>query len=126
MADNICVKVTNHNEFPIEDYYAGVLYKFPTGKPIKIPLEAAEHIFGFVDGHADYTHVQRRWGWNIKGVTLEDSMNKFNNILVETVMMKSVEISSDIDENRLEEALAMATRKEPMLDAGLGSRRIHE
>jgi hypothetical protein len=126
MVDQICVKVTNYNDFdePIVDHHDGVAYTFPTGKPVKIPLVAAEHIFGFHDGKADFLHVQRRWGWNVKNVNLERARDWFNNILVEPVAVKAVELPPGVTEEHLQEALAAVTR-EPLPDAGI-RREVHE
>lgn len=76
MRNVLHVKVTNHNDFTIEDRYDGILYKFLKGKSLSVPFEAACHIFG-VDFTPDesgkmneglkdgvFAHLQKRWGWN--------------------------------------------------------------
>jgi hypothetical protein len=124
MVDQICARVTNMNDFdePIVDHHDGIAYTFVTGRPVKIPLEAAEHIFGFKDGKADFLHTQRRWGWNVKGVNLEHAREWFANVLVEQIVLKQVEISPEVSEEVLTDAIAAATIREPLP----GLRRVHE
>ena len=59
------VRVTNHNPFQINDRHDGVPYEFPPGVTVIIPIEAAQHIFGFPGELADMqAHMARRFGWN--------------------------------------------------------------
>jgi hypothetical protein len=126
MVEQLCVRVTNHNAFenPIVDAHDGVEYTFPQGRPVTIPLPAAEHIFGFKDGAADFIHVQRRFGWNVKGQSLEHAREWFNNLVVEPIVMRQFEIPPSVSEKDLEEAIQIATIREPPLD--VGTRRVHE
>ena|SRR5579862_8037536 len=72
--DSFNVKVTNKNDFDIEDRFDGIPYRMPAKKAVNIPYEAACHIFGVdflpddsaaIDLDAIYRHLQRRWGWNL-------------------------------------------------------------
>ena len=73
------VRVTNSNDFNIDDRFDGAYYLFATGKERLVPIHAAALFFGFpVDGdgrvtltvdedgtaQADWEHVKRRYGWN--------------------------------------------------------------
>lgn len=72
------VKVTNQNDFTLEDRANGNLYRIEPGKSVNIPYADACHIFGvdFAPGEggkvdpgqrdAIFSHLQRRWGWNRK------------------------------------------------------------
>jgi hypothetical protein len=126
MVEQVCVRVTNHNTFeePITDAHDGVAYTFAQGRPVSIPLTAAEHIFGFKDGAADFIHVQRRFGWNVKGQTLEHAREWFNNLMVERIVLRQFEIPPSVSEADLEQAIQIATVREPALD--VGTRRVHD
>jgi hypothetical protein len=74
------VKVTNHNDFQITDMFDGVPYVFKTDEPIAIPIDAANHIFGWFPGVDQATlrrHVQRRMGWNTPEMEKSGKHNKF-------------------------------------------------
>ncbi len=73
------VRVTNGNDFPIDDRFDGVPYVFEPGKERMIPVLAAALFFGLpVDDNGvvdievgedgsivgNGEHVKRRWGWN--------------------------------------------------------------
>jgi hypothetical protein len=93
------VNVLNSNDFTIEDRYDGVLYTFAPGTALTIPVEAAKHILGFNEEtrQADFLHVQRRWGWNVKDAkndTLSHAKEWFKNIIVRPVYFETVEIVS--------------------------------
>ena len=72
MQPGISVRVTNGNDFSIEDRYDGVPEVFLPGESRDVDLATAAHIFGFpVDNEgrvtaiaADKSYVCRRWGWN--------------------------------------------------------------
>jgi hypothetical protein len=96
------IKVTNKNDFPIEDRFDGIPYLIPAMGDCKIPYEAACHIFGVrfkaEPGHnlpADFReqmfrHVQRRWGWNRKEV-IEKSREWFGRIETKLITLRLVE-----------------------------------
>jgi hypothetical protein len=63
----LLVKVTNTNDFPINDMYDGVQYLFEPGKESKLPADAANHILGWTENASRrdmFLHIQKRWGWN--------------------------------------------------------------
>lgn len=65
----INVRVTNKNPESYSDSCNGIHYTFTGGsKTVSIPLEAAQHIFGYdvkrSDEKAMFDHVCKRWGWN--------------------------------------------------------------
>jgi hypothetical protein len=114
----------NDFEEPIVDHHDGVKYTFETGRPVKIPLAAAEHIFGFQDGKASFVHTQRRWGWNVKDINLKNARDWFSNIIIESVVMKQFEASPDVSEQDFADALSLVTARE--LPPDIGIRRVHE
>jgi uncharacterized membrane protein len=65
---DIKVRVTNKNKETFSDQHAGVTYDFEPGETVSLPLEAAQHIFGYKVHGADpktmFDHVSKRWGWN--------------------------------------------------------------
>lgn len=59
------VRVFNGNPFQINDRCDGVPYEFPPGQATIIPLDAAQHIFGFPGEEQDmHARMVRRFGWN--------------------------------------------------------------
>lgn len=100
------IKVTNKNEFPIEDRFDGIPYVIPAMGHCNIPYEAACHIFGVAfraeQGHnlpADFRermfrYVQRRWGWNRKEV-LEQSKEWFAKIETRLIALRLVEADDE-------------------------------
>lgn len=71
------LRVTNNNDFTIEDRYDGIFFAFAPKKPVVIPVAAGVLFFGFtldengfvqlgegVTAAPDQNHMQRRWGWN--------------------------------------------------------------
>lgn len=96
------------------DMHDGVQYTFPRNQPITIPLAAAKHILGFdeASGRADFIHVQRRWGWNTPETT-KHAQEWFNNILVEPVVLRQVEIPANLSEEDFNQALEHAQVHEP-------------
>lgn len=59
------VRVFNGNPFQINDRCDGVPYEFPPGQATVIPLDAAQHIFGFPGDEVDmHARMVRRFGWN--------------------------------------------------------------
>lgn len=71
-SQNMNIRVTNGNTFPIADLFDGIPVLFEPGKPETIPFDAAVHFFGFpynpITGdfeiRPDFLHVSRRYGWN--------------------------------------------------------------
>lgn len=63
----VSVRVTNGNDFSIEDRHDGVPYKFSAGQALVIPGEAAWHILGWRPGISReeiFNYITQRWGWN--------------------------------------------------------------
>jgi hypothetical protein len=59
------VRIVNRNPFPIHDRQDGIPYSFLPDKPVDVPPEVAEHIFGFPGDVEDmHRHMAKRWGWN--------------------------------------------------------------
>jgi hypothetical protein len=108
-------RVTNHNEFPIDDRYDGIPYVFKPGIALTIPLDAAAAIFGMpVDDDGivtfapDTAYMARRWGWNVlekrdeKELTsvamerlIRETSAKIANIKVEQVSYILREVSTE-------------------------------
>lgn len=94
------VKVTNRNDFLIRDMFDGVPYEFHPNKPLAVPIDAANHIFGWwppytddegkqhsVDPAAMKAHVIKRFGWNTPAMQTSGSAELFYNRLVITPMI---------------------------------------
>ena len=91
------VEVTNNNDTALDDHYDGQRYEFPPGKKVKIPFDAACHIFGIE--HPDelkdkdklLTFISRRWGWNTKEMlATKDHVKNFEKIKIVLVAYKVV------------------------------------
>jgi hypothetical protein len=110
--DRIAVhlRVTNNNDFEINDRYDGVPYSFEAGKALTVPPEAALHIFGWQPG-ADprliEIHVTKRWGWNTPAFMENGNAKKFFAKLdFKPVTFKTVEMVSGEDDDELPSPLA--------------------
>jgi hypothetical protein len=102
------IKVTNHNEFEITDYFEGFAYCFKKGEAITVPLDAMQHIFG-VDFPADqavfktrawrdvlFNSVSKRWGWNSHDAEkIKTYRNYCDSIAFLPVITQTVEIVAD-------------------------------
>lgn len=91
------VEVTNNNDIDLDDHYDGRRYEFPAGKKVKIPFDAACHIFGvehpdqLKDKDKLLTYVCRRWGWNTKEMIKDkEHVKRFENIKITLVSYKVV------------------------------------
>ena len=116
--DRIAVhlRITNNNDFNIDDRYDGVPYKFEAGKTVTIPPEAALHLFGWypgIDMSVAETHVTRRWGWNTPAFMASgDAKRFFAKLQFAPVTFKTVEVVSGEDDDTLPSPIAprQATR----------------
>ena len=68
------VVVTNETDKVIKGRYAGKDYVFPVGQAITLPINAAQHIFGFK--LADKTGALTRLGWMVNSEQIETAMEK--------------------------------------------------
>lgn len=113
------VRVTNRNEFDIEDSFDGIPYTFPGRsfaredvekktplfRAITVPPEAAAHFFAYglhatmppkQQLQAMFEHISRRYGWNTAEREKEGrSREYFRNIDIRPVMFKLVEDSDE-------------------------------
>jgi len=90
------VRVTNLNDFNIVDRFDGVPYEFPANKSTVIPLDAAQHIFGWepgIDQETLFRHTQRRFGWNTPAM-MQTSADRtfFSRLEIEEVVYRLVEV----------------------------------
>jgi hypothetical protein len=58
---NDIIFVVNNNDFTHQDRFDGIDYFFPSKEKVQLPVEAAEHMFGF--GKPDKTETLVRMGW---------------------------------------------------------------
>lgn len=60
------IRITNRNDFAIEDMFDGVPYKFLPNTPLSIPPEAAAHFFAWPSDDAQLVRlwIAKRLGWN--------------------------------------------------------------
>lgn len=98
------IKVLNKNLKKIVDYYDGIAYEFLPGEPVKIPQDAANHIFGVVFPEdtdtctsqafreSIFLHLAKRWGWNLYDEHKEKSARKtFAGLVMSPVIMELIE-----------------------------------
>lgn len=115
------IRVTNNNDFTIDDRFDGILYEFETGKAKLVPIYAAALFFGLsVDDDGNVTsaapnwdYVQRRWGWNAvtrrKDEEMADAVNRTNTtarercakITLEPVVMALREVQAQQEQAEL-------------------------
>ena len=105
--DRIAVhlRVTNTNDFEIEDRYDGVPYKFEPNKAVTLPPEAALHLLGWqpgIDPSVCEKHVSRRWGWNTPDFMKSGDAKKFfAKLEFKPVTFKTVEVIATEEEEML-------------------------
>ncbi len=104
----------------LQDGHDGVNYTFEHGRPLVIPIEAAKHMLGFSaeTGRADFHYVSIRWGWN----TMEKfpkARGWFDQLLVEPVQLRQVELPPGVSEDTLDQAIQLAAASEPAISAGM-------
>lgn len=121
------IKVTNHNDFEVIDYFEGFAYRFLPGEPVNVPLDAMYHIFG-VEFPEDvalmktrewrdalFTSVSRRWGWNShdaeKMTKFRHNCDRFGFLPVVTQMVEIVADKESMPEPREQKAPAKSPVK---------------
>lgn len=111
---NIQVRVTNGNDFDLDDRFDGLPVTFPAGETVTIPFPMAAHIFAY-DGSqqpnaaAMYDYVSRRWGWNTAELTKSGEAKEwFAKITIAPIVFELVERPLGDDEEETE-ADAQAT-----------------
>lgn len=75
------LRVTNRNNFTLNDRYDGVDYQFKTNTPVVIEEFAARHIFGY--GVPEKMPFLTRQGWCASVDKREEAMRKLNNFVFE-------------------------------------------
>ncbi len=92
-------KILNRNDFTISDRFDGVPYVFETNHPVSVPIDAANHIFGWfpgVDKEIVKRHVQKRFGWNTPDMVKEGQHNRFfGQIEITPIMYRMVPVEVD-------------------------------
>jgi hypothetical protein len=95
------VKVVNRNDFPISDRFDGVPYTFPENVPISLPIDAANHIFGWfpsVDLSNVERHVKKRMGWNTPEMVADGRADSFyKKIEITPILYRMVPVEVDED-----------------------------
>ncbi len=66
------IYVTNNSDKPLKDGFAGIQYEFKVGETVEIPLDAAQHIFGY--GKKDKLPTITRLGWAKTMNELEEAL----------------------------------------------------
>jgi hypothetical protein len=67
--------VTNNSDKKLVDGFAGKFYEFLPGKTVEIPIEAANHIFGYEDSNKE--PYLARLGWLKNSNEIEDALKVF-------------------------------------------------
>lgn len=102
------VKIVNRNDFPISDRFDGVPYVFETNHPVSVPIDAANHIFGWFPGvekEVVRRHCQKRFGWNTPSMVQEGQHNRFFDAIEITAIlyrMVAVEVDDQVDDQEAE------------------------
>lgn len=113
------VKVINRNDFTITDRFDGVPYVFEQNRPLSVPIDAANHIFGWhpgVDPAVVRRHVQKRMGWNTPAMETSGQHNRFFEALeITPIMYRMVPI--EVDENGESLELKRAPKTNRMMAA---------
>ena len=98
----ISLKVTNHNDFAIEDRFDGVPYLFEPNKSVSVPSDAAAHMLGWfpgVDMMVVKNHVMKRWGWNTPElVASKKNEQYFAALNFKPVQFRIVEVPEEVTE----------------------------
>lgn len=119
------VRVTNANDFVIEDRFDGVPYRFEPKKPLSIPLDAAFHIFGWFPGAKPEEvarHIQKRLGWNTPEMVHSSAhLRYYQNIKIEPIVYRLVEV----EETDFEDEPPKATKPNKIMQAATESARRH-
>lgn len=128
------VRVTNQNDFTIDDRFDGTHYVFETGKKVSVPFDAACHIFGIEhpeqvkeDKDQLLNFVSRRWGWNTPEIIKDkEHIKRFKNIKMELISYKVVEQGHDEDEDGLPASRAVSAAAEENSDEKPSKMHVHE
>jgi hypothetical protein len=111
----VSLKVTNHNEFAIEDRFDGVPYRFEPEKATSVPSDAALHMLGWypgVDMMVVKNHVTKRWGWNTPDIVNQKLNDKyFSALSFKPVSYRIVEVPEEVTE--VEDVLPNPIKKTP-------------
>lgn len=75
------VSVTNTGEEELVDHFDGEEFVFSPQKTVKIPVEVAQHIFGF--GEADKEPFLVRHGWIITKADLKKGLERLAKFRIE-------------------------------------------
>jgi hypothetical protein len=112
------VRVTNMNDKMYPDAHNGIVYQFEPGKPINIPAEVAQHIFGWnpsLDG-PDPDYMTKRCGRNTKALMESgEGLAWVNNFLVEGVKTAVIEVPEGMTQEDMQEAVRLAASAPPDL-----------
>ena len=101
---SVHLRVTNNNDFQIDDRFDGVPYIFEANKSLTVQPEPALHIFGWqpgTDPKIIFNHVSRRWGWNTPAYMASGDAKKFfGNLVFTPVTFKTIEVvdTSEVDD----------------------------
>ena len=93
------VKIVNRNDFPISDRFDGVPYVFEQNRAVAIPIDAANHIFGWypeVDMAIVKRHVQKRMGWNTPDMDKDGRAERFwQNLDITPILYRMVPVEAE-------------------------------
>ncbi len=104
------ISVKNGNDFAIKGRYDGQDYSFPPGEPVAVPVEVANHVFGW--GQPDKTRALHRLGWLSTADSMSQAQERMNRIIFEEV------VQSYAPKERKTQANQVANSKKPVLAEG--------
>ena len=96
------LKVTNNNDFDLNDRFDGTDYTFPAGKSVMLAQPAAKHIFGFGDDNK--TPYLSRQGWLRTSGDTKEAHEKLNNFVFSDA---NVPVSGDVLDSDKEQQPAL-------------------
>jgi hypothetical protein len=101
------VRVTNNGDTPFTDRHDGVPVRIDPGQSDNLPLDMAEHFFGYhddVSAETMFRHVCKRQGWNTPAHIRQGESGKtvaqelFASLDIKPVVYRMVEERVDINE----------------------------
>jgi hypothetical protein len=92
------IYVTNNGKKALTDYFDGKPYVFEPGKSVSIPVEVAEHIFGY--GKDDKLPNLIRLGWIRISSEMDSAMQRLGEFSFSMNPPQTIHSSSPVDKDR--------------------------
>lgn len=88
------VKITNHNDFDLDDRFDNQVFHFPSKKTVTIPLDVGRHLFGLGASEQEaMLHTIKRYGWNTAAMLADNRhVTYYKNLEIRPVRFQMVEV----------------------------------